>query len=188
MKRILIAFITIALILLYSCTGTPKEGLVLHTQKENITTASYIQSDEAVSVNSSEITSVNSAEDVFKMPDQSFIGVWSTDELKTDQILIWEITEVSVKFNTGVSGLFGFDATAMVLDGEIVFGDGISPSYSGPEGLKGKLEFSENGVTVIYDDFGSIEDSEYYPSRYTFTIKDENSDAIVSQYKSTIPN
>lgn len=180
MKKILIGIVTIALILLYSCMSRPEEGLVSDSQKENITTESYVKSDEAVSVNSSE--------DVIKMPDQSFIGVWSTDEFKTDQILIWEITEVSVKFNTGVSGLFGFDATAMVSDGEIVFGDGVSPGYSGPDGVKGKLEFSENSVTVIYDDFGSIEDSEYYPNMYTFTLKDENSDAIVSQYKATVPN
>ncbi len=202
MKKILI--VAIALMMFCSCADTTKKVPVSDSTKEDITTASYVHSDEAISVDSSEITSAessetvpvgpseitsaNTVEDIIKMPDQSFIGVWSTDEFKTDQILIYEITAVSVKFNTGVSGLFGFDATAMLSDDEIIFGDGVSPGYGGPDGLKGRLEFSENSITVIYDDLGSIEYSEYYPNRYTFTVKDENSDAIVSQYKEHIPD
>ena len=171
MKKNLIGIIIISLILLCSCTGTPKKVTVTQSQNDNIITKSY--------------DSVQSSKDT-ESTYQNFIGVWSTDELKTNQILIYEITEVTVKFNTGVNGLFGFDATGMLLDGEFVFGDGISPGYSGPDGVKGKLKFSNNSITVIYDDFGSLDDSDFYPMEYTFTIKEENSDEIISQYKSSI--
>lgn len=199
MKRILI--VTIALMMLCSCAGTTDKDPVSQSQNDT-TTASYTRSEEVVSVESSEATSAESdettsvesseattaesTENAIKMPDRSFIGVWSTDEFKANQILIWEITEDSVKFNAGVSGLFGFDAFGVILNGEIAFGDGISPYYSGPDGVKGRLEFSDSGITVIYDDFGSVPDAEYYPNRYTFTIKDENSDDIIEQYKSSM--
>ena len=135
----------------------------------------------------SESVSDNAGEE-FSMPDQSFVGVWSTDEAKSNQIVIWEITEYSVKFNTGVQGLFGMDATGVISGGEIIFGDGISPGYSGPDGVKGKLKFIDGSVTVIYEDFGSLQDSEYYDKIYTFALRDENSDEIVSMYKANNMN
>lgn len=121
-------------------------------------------------------------------PYEKYIGVWSTDEDKTNQILIWEITEATVKFNGGVSGFFGFDATAMSLDGEFVFGDGISPAYSGPDGVKGRLSFSDDCITVIYESFGTLENPEFYPTEYKFTIREANSEEIISQYKASQGN
>ena len=209
MKKILVGIAAISLVLLCSCSCDGEKASVSDSQKENITASSTVKTEAAVSADlteeatdapevtlittekpeeitdvvSPETTSESPVENTPQKPDQKFIGVWSTDEYKTDQILIYDLTEVSVKFNTGISGLFGFDATAMLMKGEFVFGDGISPGYSGPDGVRGKLRFSENSITVIYDDFGSIEYAEGYPNEYTFTIKDENSDAIVSQYK-----
>lgn len=113
-----------------------------------------------------------------KMPDQSFLGVWYTDEYKTDDILIYEITANSVKFNTGAFKLFGFDATATETDGKLLFG--YDNSIYG--GLKGRLEFEENCVTVIYDDFGNFEDYNSINNVYKFTIKDSNSDYLVKQH------
>lgn len=175
MKKILIGILLVTFTMLYSCARTTVKSNSGDSQKVDITTSSYAVSDD-------------SSGDVPGIADKSFIGVWSTDELMTNQILIYEITENSLRFNSGVNSLFGFDATAVILDGEIVFGDGISPDYSGPDGVKGKLEFSDNSITVTYTDFGSLEYSEYYPNTYTFTIKDKNSDIIISQYKASLPN
>ena len=176
MKRILIGILLIALTALYSCASTT---VVVDPQKDGITTSPYSKSDEMT---------IPGTDKVPGIVDERFIGVWSTDELKTNQILIFDITEDSLKFNSGINSFFGFDATAIIADGEIVFGDGISPEYSGPDGVKGKLKFSNNSITVIYTDFGSLEYSEYYPNEYTFTIKDENSDEIVNQYKANLPS
>ena len=175
MKKILIGILLIALTTLYSCASTT---VVVDSQKDNITTSPYSKSDEVTTPGTDKVPGI---------VDERFIGVWSTDELKTNQILIFDITMDYLKFNSGINGYFGFDATAIILDGEIVFGDGVSPYYSGPDGVKGKLKFSDNSITVIYTDFGSLEYSEFYPNEYTFTIRDENSDEIVNQYKSNSP-
>ncbi len=191
MKKILIGILSVTIMMLYSCTGEANNGLASDSEKENITTSSYLENVETTSVSSIELTDVvpdDSTEDGSVIPDQSFIGVWSTDELKTNQILIYEITGASLRINTGVSGLFGIDVTAMLLNGEFVFGDGISPGYSGPEGIKGRVKFYKNSIIVTYDSFGFLEDSEYYSDSYTFTLKDENSEEIISQYKATLPD
>lgn len=190
-KKILAVTTAIALMMLYSCAGKTDDDSASGLTEENITVTSAVKTEGTASVSENkpaDATSGSNTEDIFQIPGQGFIGVWSTDESNTDQILIYEITPASVKFNTGINGLFGFDATAMFLDNAYVFGDGISPGYSGPDGLKGKLEFSESSITVTYEDFGSIEGFEYYPDKYTFTIKDENSDSIVSQYIEAMPS
>ena len=196
MKRILTGIIAVTLMMLCSCTDKPENGPVPDQQIE-ITTAEPAGNGGAVPGSTAKVitegtaagtTTAGTAENGFWIPNEGSIGVWSTDVLKTNQILIYEITEGYVKVNTGVSGLFGVDVTAMLLDGEYVFGDGVSPGYDGPEGIKGRIKFSQDSITVTYDSFGSLEDSEYYSDRYTFTIKDENSYAIVSEYKATLTN
>ena len=185
MKKVLIWITIIVLILLCSCDNKSEHGDASQSPNDN----ADIRSDATASANSSETSPMTLSEttsitsiDIVEMPDQSFIGVWATDESKTDEILIYEITENSVKFNTGVYRYFGFTATGILSDGEIVFGDGISSDYHGPYGIKGRLLFSENSITVIYDDFGDIDYPENWPNSYTFTVKDENSNAIVNQF------
>ena len=117
------------------------------------------------------------------MPDQSYVGVWYTDENRTDEILIYEITDNSVKFNSGIYRLFGFTATAIESDGEIVFGDGVSPDYSGPDMIRGRLRFENDSVTVIYDNFGNFDYLDSWSNIYQFANKDDNSDNLVEQFK-----
>lgn len=189
MKKILTGIIAVTLMMLCSCTDKPEDRPEPDQQIEKITTAEPVVHGGAapvIPVITTEGAVEGTTEDSFWIPDQRFIGVWSTDVLKTNQILIYEITEGYVKVNTGVSGLFGVDVTAMLLDGEYVFGDGISPGYDGPEGIRGRIKFTDDSITVTYDSFGTLADSEYYSDRYTFTFRDENSDAIVSEYKATL--
>ncbi|MCI8332604.1 MAG: hypothetical protein HFE78_07245 [Clostridiales bacterium] len=126
------------------------------------------------------------SEPTFVMPEQSYIGVWSTEGVAghTNSIYIYEITTDTIQFATGVRDRhFGFQGTAIVRDGELVFGDGISPVYSGPSMLKGRLTLEDNQVTVIYDSFGDIEANQTEPDTYHFTMRYEDSAALIEQYK-----
>ena len=118
------------------------------------------------------------------MPDQSYIGIWYMDDYRTDAILIYEITSDSIKFNTGIFRLFGFTAIAVECEGEFLFG--YDNSLYG--GLKGRLKFEENNVTVIYDSFGYFDDYNIGTNVYQFTTKDNHSNDIVNQFKAIHPN
>ena len=183
MKKILIGIITIALLSLCACSDSTDEGTASDSQKETVTTSASADSDDAKPIGTGETTTTSADEEVSANPEQKFIGVWSTDELKTNQLLIYDISPAFVKFNGGVNGLFGFDATAMALGDEFIFGDGVSPGYSGPDGIEGRIIFSDSSITVVYDSFGSLEGAENYSDRYTFTIREENSDELISEYK-----
>ncbi|MCI8331310.1 MAG: hypothetical protein HFE78_00565 [Clostridiales bacterium] len=122
-----------------------------------------------------ETTSTNSSQPDSFIPDQSYVGEWYTDENPPDDLTIYEISSEFIKFETGLYRLFGFEAIAIQEDGEWKFGDGISPDYEGPSMLKGRLQFDENSVTVIYDDFGDFAQNNIQPNIYRFTIK--NNDA-----------
>ena len=160
MKKVIILLLT--LILLVSLIGCQKAG----NETEPETTAP--------------------TETEFSMPEQSYIGVWQMDTeiVPANSIYIYEITADTVKFGTGVRDWhFGFEGTAVVRDGALMFGDGISPDYMGPSKVKGRLEFSDNHITVIYDSFGDIEANQQEPNNYQFTVKHEESADILERMK-----
>ncbi|MBE6708783.1 MAG: hypothetical protein E7578_06030 [Ruminococcaceae bacterium] len=190
----LAVFMTVILISLSSCAGKSDIDLkeqtsgMRTTDTENPTTITESPADltedttTAETTEASETVSDEVPSDAFEMPDQSFIGLWATDEYSTNEILIYEITSEGVKFNTGIHREFGFNATAVVVDGGLAFGDGISPGYSGPVGIRGRLVFGDTSITVIYDDFGAFNPAGGVDT-YVFTIKDEDSERYVENYK-----
>ncbi|MCI8590519.1 MAG: hypothetical protein HFE77_07420 [Clostridiales bacterium] len=136
--------------------------------------------------NESESETIVTTEPDFVMPEQSYIGIWYTksEGVPGNPIFIYEITEDTVRFDTGIRDRhFGLQGTAIVRDGALVFGDGISPDYSGPSQLKGRLEFADNHVTVIYESFGDIEANQMEPNTYDFTVKNEDSDVLLARFK-----
>lgn len=176
-KTVFISLLAITALLLPSCADNVGENAdTLPSDEQTVQTQISTEKNETAA----ETKAIQTATVI---PDESYIGVWSTDENRTDEILIYEITSDAVKFNTGVFKSFGFTAAAIIKDGELAFGDGISPDYSGPKGLMGRLRFGENSVTVIYDSFGTFEYLEDGPNEYVFTIKAADSDRIVEEFK-----
>lgn len=87
--------------------------------------------------------------------DQSYVGKWDATNSNTE-VGIYEITPDSIKFGLCVVHTLSFRATAVLKDGEFVFGDGISPDFRGPAMLKGRLEFKDNSIIVYIEDYGKI--------------------------------
>lgn len=114
----------------------------------------------------------------FTMPDQSYIGGWQDPGIAS--INIYEITSDSVKFNFIISyRVERIIATAVVKDGVLVFGDGISPGFYGPENLSGHLIIEDNKVSVIIDEFGKTYDAikesgNVYECNSMYEMTDEN--------------
>jgi hypothetical protein len=81
---------------------------------------------------------------------QNYIGTWYSDEQKSDSLIISSIGDTSIEFEIGVFRLFGMSATAILVDDEIKFGEGISPNYDGPES-SGTIEFREDSILVTID-------------------------------------
>ena len=110
-------------------------------------------------------------------PDDSFVGVWGDDPLFTDSIFIKQIEDGSVVFHTGIFRMYGFDATAVLKDGRYEFGEGISPGkWTGPEGVRGNIEFKEGKIVVNYDSHGVFEDYGSLMHQYLFYVKQETDD------------
>lgn len=108
-------------------------------------------------------------ESVLAAPDQSYIGIWYTDQDKSDDLNISEITADAVKFEMGVFRTASISATAKIENNEIKFGPDISPDYSGPS-LSGTLEFHKDSVSVAITESGF----EYIKAGtvFNFTVKD----------------
>ena len=121
------------------------------------------------------------------MPDQSYIGVWSTQDA-TEEIFIYEITPSAVKFDGGFYRTLSYQATAIECDGEIVFGDGRSPDYQGPSNLKGRLKFEDRCVTLIYDSFGAVpEHVKDWGTEYEFSVQCSMSEDTIEMVKARHP-
>lgn len=126
------------------------------------------------------------------MPDQSYIGTWTLDN-KEAGIVIYEITTDSIQFVVIIYNIIDgmsltIVATAIASDGEIVFGDGISPDYRGPSMLKGRLEFEDNSVALVYDNSGAV--PEYVQARENdckFTVKKDLTAMSIADYKAGHP-
>lgn len=105
------------------------------------------------------------------MPTQDHLGVWTTE----DYVNIYEVTDTTVKFSGYQYRSLGFDATAVLTDGEWVFVstdesfDENRPN-SNPVGISGKLRFTEDSVTIIYESLGENEEHFKYAGAHTGSI------------------
>ncbi len=94
------------------------------------------------------------------IPSQDYLGTWG---IYSDHPLrIESITDETIKFSDSVFRYFGISATAVLVDGEWVFGPDVSPEPCSPEGCSGKLEFINGNVLVTYDSFGEAWESDNY--------------------------
>ena len=147
----------------YTATGDGEKVRVTVTHRE----PDFISSGSTVEI------ALDSYDEYEK--NHEYIGVWKTSS-GMDETIVYEYVEgEKIVFHSGIYRTFGFYATA-VWDGESYsFGDGISPGYSGPSGLKGKIDVFESEITVTYDDFGVM--SSVVPGSegwdyYVFTTKE----------------
>lgn len=98
------------------------------------------------------------------MPAQSYLGTWYTDEEKLDDLVIWEITNETLKFSISIFRTVSFEATAKIEQDQIVWNDtdGI--------GTNGLIDFQGNSIEVI------VEKSEFpyilSGSRYEFKVRE----------------
>ena len=134
-----------------------------------------------------ETTPPHSSEPNSVMPDQSYVGVY-VDKYYEDKLFIYEITPDSVHFSMNIFRTVGFEAAAIGKEGQLVFGDGISPDYRGPSGITGRLEFDTDGVTLIFEDFGTAYEYIHgWGTTYRFVIKADEYDDQIEDYKSDHP-
>ena len=100
-------------------------------------------------------------EDKLVMPDESYAGTWTLySTYNYDYVKIDEITADSIKYRGYINKYYTFSGTAVLKDGEWVFGDGISTDYMGPDGITGRLQFTDDSVSIIYD--SAVKYDDYY--------------------------
>lgn len=106
---------------------------------------------------------------------ENYIGLWS-DEKKINYIVVYRVDHDGIMFHTGVFRTFGFHCLAIKEKGSFEFGDGISPIYWGPKGLRGSIMFTDNSVIVRYDSFGEMGDIEKnWGNQFEFSVKESDS-------------
>ena len=208
MKRVkLISILIITSVLLTSCniarTGSKSAHSVMTTKQtesetitepedtiettiESITEPDTKEQTETEEITEPLATSQIEPPDTIEpiIPDQSYVGYWASQSTSND-IYIYEITSEYIEFNMTIYRSEGFEAVAIMKDGEIVFGDGISPYYHGPDGTKGRLMFAEGSVTFIFDEFGDVQNYvKSWGNVYTFTEKTKISDVVMEMFYS----
>ena len=95
------------------------------------------------------------------MPTEYHKGIW-TDGY--DDIIISKVTDDTITFKAGIFRMFGFNGIATLKDGVWEFIE--DNSYDTDEDkIKGRLEFTQTSVKVIYDTCGRF--SDYVKDGYT---------------------
>lgn len=100
------------------------------------------------------------------MPNENHIGSWSAEG---NNVVIREVTAETVKFSAGLLRLFGFEGTATLVDGVWKFTEDTA-YYSEEDKIKGRLEFTEDTVTIVYESDGRF-DYLYGERSESFTVR-----------------
>ncbi|MBQ7827502.1 MAG: hypothetical protein IJ386_04475 [Clostridia bacterium] len=150
------------------CLVLVMAGCNVQDQKEPLQTTDRAVTTEPVQTTAEAVTTTVTTEPPEPVvPDQSHIGLWYTDESKTDDIYVYGITEDYVTFQSGIFRTFAFNATARLKNGEFVF--------ETDDGIKGKIEFIADGVVLRYDSYGKWGETYTYlnewPNVYKFTVR-----------------
>ena len=163
MKKLTAIFSALCLVFVMAgCNGQDQKTPLQTTDRAVTTAETSTVTTEPVQTTAETVT----AEAV--SPDQSYIGIWYTNESKQDGIYIYAITEDYVAFQSGVFRHFSFMATARLQNGEFLF--------ETDEGVKGKISFTADGVVLTYDSFGKWGEAFDYlgtawSNVYKFTVR-----------------
>ncbi len=165
MKRLLCMLLAVLLLAVFCVSCTPVGG-----------------DDGQTGVsNSEQVGGDMQASSAQTIPDSSYIGLWYDDEAKTNELIIYDITDDSVGISTGIYRMFGFSARAVMKDGVLCFGDGVSDYYEGPDGVLGHLTIGDGTVTVTYDSFGALDESGSLDgefAEYIFTMREDGAEYV----------
>jgi len=109
------------------------------------------------------------------IPSETHIGSWTLGQGQVhDALSITSVSKDTVAFTVTVSNsnsMFTIDATAHEKNGKFYFGKNVSTKFDAPERVSGYLEFSANGISMIFEDLDILEGSYTFEKVYRYTEK-----------------